>query len=113
MDRTTIKEKGRKKFIREKANSLKEKPARKAPAKTVMRKAGRYRAIEMAKKELNEARQAGAPDQEQQPYSATDRAETFAANTAHEAVRLPVSAIERQIRADRSNSFHHETYLIY
>ena len=75
MERSKAKEAGRKKAIREKANALKDKPPRKAPAKEVIKQAGRYHAIETAKKQLNEAKQTVVPDQDQQPYNAVDKVE--------------------------------------
>ena len=67
MERSKVKEAGRKKDVRDRANALKEKTPRKAPAKEIIKQAGRYHAIETAKKQLNEARQAIVPDKEQQP----------------------------------------------
>ena len=64
MERSKAKEAGRKKAIREKANTLKDKPPRKAPAKEAIKRAGRYHAIETAKRQLSEAQQAIAPDQD-------------------------------------------------
>ena len=72
MEHSKAKDAGRKKAIREKANALKDKPPRKAPTKEVIKQAGRYHAIETAKKQLTEAQQAIAPDREQQPYTAAD-----------------------------------------
>lgn len=89
MERASAKERGRKKLIRDRANALKEAPSRKAPAKSVIKQAGRYHAIETAKKQLNEARQAVVPDQEQQPYTATDKVESYAVNIAHEIIPPP------------------------
>ena len=109
MERSKAKEAGRKKTIRDKANALKEKPPRKAPAKEVIKQAGRYHAIETAKKQLSEAQQAIAPDQEQQPYTAVDKVEDYAGSIAHEAVQLPVPASERRRQAAKKNAFHRET----
>ncbi len=107
MERSKAKETGRRKVIREKANALKEKPPRKAPACTVMKQAGRYRAIETAKKQLVEARQAVSPDQEQQHYTAVDKVEAYSANAAHELLQsLPATPKSKQ-RSD--NPFHDET----
>ena len=72
MERGKAKEAGRRKYIRGKANALKEAPPRKAPAKEVIKQAGRYHAIETARKQFTEAQQAIAPDREQQPYTAVD-----------------------------------------
>lgn len=107
MERSKAKEAGRRKVIREKANALKEKPPRKAPASTVMKQAGRYRAIETAKKQLVEARQAVSPDQEQQHYTAVDKVEAYSANATHELLQsLPATPKSKQ-RSD--NPFHDET----
>ena len=75
MERNKAKEAGRKKAIREKANALMDKPPRKAPTKEAIKQAGRYHAIETAKKQLSEAKQAIVPDEEQQPYTAVDKVE--------------------------------------
>lgn len=109
MERNKAKEAGRKKTIRDKANALKEKPPRKAPAKEVIKQAGRYHAIEAARKQLIEAQQAIAPDQEQQPYTAVDKVEDYAGSIVHELVLTPVSALERGRLAAKKNAFHHET----
>ena len=84
MERSKAKEAGRKKTIRDKANALKDKPPRKALTKEVIKQAGRYHAIETAKKQLTEAQQAIAPDREQQPNTAVDKVETYTANIVHE-----------------------------
>ena len=109
MERSKAKEAGRKKYIREKANALKDKPPRKAPTKEVIEQAGRYHAIETAKKLLSEAQQAIAPDQEQQPYTAVDKVEDYAGSIVHEAVQLPVPTLERSRREAKKNAFHRET----
>ena len=87
MERSKAKEAGRKKLTREKANALKDKPPRKAPAKEAIKQVGRYHAIETAKKQLSEAQQAIAPDQEQQPYTAVDKVEGYTANVVHEVIQ--------------------------
>ena len=108
MERSKAKEAGRKKAIREKANAVKDRPPRKAPTKEVIKQAGRYHAIETAKKQLSEAQQAIAPDQEQQPNTAVDKAETYFANAAHEVLQaLPSAGRPRQ---HPDNPFHRETY---
>ena len=107
MERSKAKEAGRKKTIRDKANALKEKPPRKAPAKEAIRQAGRYHAIETAKKQLSEAQQAIAPDREQQPYTAVDKVETYTANAAHEVLQALPSAGKPRQHTD--NPFHRET----
>lgn len=109
MERRKAKEVGRRKAIREKANALKDRPPRKAPTKETIKQAGRYRAIETARKQLNEARQTVVPDQEQQPYTAVDKAEDYAGSIVHEAVQLPIPASERRRQAAKKNAFHHET----
>lgn len=109
MERSKAKEAGRKKYIREKANALKDKPPRKAPTKEVIKKADRYHAIEMAQKQVSEAQQAIVPEQDQQPYTAVDKVEDFAGSIAHEAVQLPVPASERRRQAAKRNAFHRET----
>ena len=107
MERSKAKEAGRRKVIREKTNALKEKPPRKAPAKEVIKQAGRYHAIETAKKQLTEAQQGIAPDQEQQPYTAVDKVEIYSANAAHEVLRALPSAPKSNPRTN--NTFHGET----
>lgn len=109
MERSKAKEAGRKKTIREKANALKDKPPRKAPAKEVIKQAGRYHAIETAKKQFAEAQQTIAPDQEQQPYTAIDKVEDYAGSIAHDLVQLPVPTLERSGRKAKKNAFHRET----
>ena len=109
MERSKAKEAGRKKTIREKANALKDKPPRKAPTKEVIKKAGRYHAIEMAQKQVSEAQQAIVPEQDQQPYTAVDKVEDYAGSIIHEAVQLPVSTLERSGRDAKKNAFHRET----
>lgn len=109
MERSKAKEAGRKNTIRDKANALKDKPPRKAPTKEVIKKAGRYHAIETAKKQLSEAQQAIAPDQEQQPYTAVDKVQDYASSIAHDLVQLPVPTLERSGRKAKKNAFHCET----
>jgi len=86
MERSKAKEAGRKKTIRDKADALKDKPPRKAPAKEAIKQAGRYHAIETATKQRSEAQQAIAPDQEHQPYTAVDKAEDYAGSIANGAI---------------------------
>ena len=109
MERSKAKEAGRKKAIRDKSNALKDKPPRKAPTKEVIKQAGRYHAIETAKKQLTEAQQAIAPDREPQPNTAVDKVEDYAGSIVHELVRTPVSALERGRLAAKKNAFHRET----
>ena len=106
MERSKAKEAGRRKYIREKANALKDKPPRKAPTKEAIKQAGRYHAIETAKKQLSEAQQAIAPDQEQQPYTAVDKVESYAANVVHEVIQPPDHPPQRQ----HGNVSHRETH---
>lgn len=105
MERSKAKEAGRKKLVRERADALKDKPPRKAPSKEVIKQAGRYHAIETAKKQLNEARQAVAPDQEQQPYTAVDKVESYSATIAHELIPAP----DPPHREKQGNVSHGET----
>jgi len=74
---------------------IKEKPDSKLTPKAVMRRAGRYKAIEAARKQVQEARQ-----QEQEPYSATDMVESYTAGAVHEIIRYP---------RHENNPFHRET----
>ena len=107
MERSKAKEAGRKKAIRDKADALKDKSPRKSPAKEAIKQAGRYHAIETARKQFTEAQQAIAPDREQQPYTAVDKVETYSANAAHEVLQsLPATTKSKQ-RSD--NPFHGET----
>lgn len=61
------------------------------------------------KKQLSEAQQAIAPDQEQQPYTAVDKVEDYTGSIAHDLVQLPVPASERRRQAAKKNAFHRET----
>ena len=74
---------------------IKEKPDSKLTPKAAMRRAGRYKAIEAARKQVQEARQ-----QEQEPYSATDKVESYTAGAVHEVIRYP---------RHENNPFHRET----
>ena len=109
MERSKAKEAGRKKAIREKVNALKDKPPRKAPTKEAIKQVGRYHAIETAKKQLSEAQQAIAPDQDQQPYTAVDKVEDYVGSIARTIVQLPVPTLERSGREAKKNAFHRET----
>ena len=106
MERSKAKEAGRKKAIREKTNALKDKPPRKAPTKEAIKQASRYHAIETAKKQLSEAQQTLAPDQEQQPYTAVDKVESYTANVVHEVIQPPDHPPHRQ----HGNVSHRETH---
>ena len=101
MERNRVKEAGRKKFIRERANAQKEKPPRKAPTSAAMKQAGRHLAVDSAKKQLKETRQSVSPEPEQESYSATEKVESYTANAAYDAVYY---AAHRQ-----GNAFHRET----
>ena len=109
MERSKAKDAGRKKAIRDKADALKDKPPRKAPAKEAIKQAGRYHAIETAKKQLNEAKQTVVPDQDQQPYNAVDKVEDYAGSIVSDLVQLPISASERRRQPAKTNAFHRET----
>ena len=74
---------------------IKEKPDSKLTPKAVMRRAGRYKAIEAARKQVQ-----GAQQQEQEPYSATDMVESYTAGAVHEIIRYP---------RYENNPFHRET----
>ena len=106
MERSKAKEAGRKKLVRERADALKDKPPRKAPSKEVIKQAGRYHAIETAKKQLLDARQAVAPDQDQQPYTAVDKVESYSATIAHELIPAP----DHPHREKQGNVSHGETH---
>lgn len=109
MERSKAKEAGRKRLVRKKADILKKRPPRKAPGKEIIKQAGRYRTMETARKQLNEAKQSIAPDQEQQPYTAVDKVERYSVNAAHNAWRaLPVGA-RKKYSSVGDNSFHGET----
>lgn len=109
MARSRAKEAGRKRFVREKADTLKERRLLKAPSKEIIKQAGRYRTIETVRKQLNEAKQSIAPDQEQQPYTAVDKVVRYSVNAAHNAWRaLPVGA-RKKYSSVGDNSFHGET----
>ena len=65
--------------------------------------------METARKQLNEAKQTIALDQEQQPYTAVDKVERYSVNAAHNAWRaLPVGA-RKKYSSVGDNSFHGET----
>ena len=74
---------------------IKEKPDSKLTTKAAMRRAGRYKAIEAARTQVQEAQQ-----QEQEPYSATDKVESYTAGAVHEIIRYP---------RHENNPFHRET----
>ena len=74
---------------------IKEKPDSKLTPKAAMRRTGRYKAIEAARKQVQEAQQ-----QEQEPYSATDMVESYTAGAVHEVIRYP---------RHENNPFHRET----
>ena len=101
MERSKAKEAGRRKYIRETAKALKDKPPRRAPAKEAIKQAGRYHAIEMAQKQFSEAQQAIVPEQDQQPYTAVDKVESYSATIAHELIPH---------REQRGNMSHGETH---
>ncbi len=105
MERNSLKEKGRRKLIRGKANAAKKQPTRKGPTKEFIKQAGRRRAIEAAKKQLIEAQQTAAQEQEQQPYSAVDTVESVAAYGADELVHYVGQPHSKQ----PENVFHRET----
>ncbi len=124
MEKSRAKDAGRRKAVREKARALKDRKPRKSPASAVMKQAGRYRAIDTARKQLNEARQAIVPNQEQESYTATDKVETYAANAAHDVLRIPthkaptaqdrmrLEAVKEYQHAKaepEKNTFHRET----
>ena len=79
---------------------IKEKPDSKLTPKAAMRRAGRYKAIEAARKQVQEVQQSAAPQQEQEPYSATDKLESYTAGAVHEIIRYP---------RHENNPFHRET----
>ena len=87
MDKRTIREAGRKKAVRDRVwERRQEQPCRKSG--TIMRQAGRYRAIDTAKKQVNEARNALTPEPDQEPYTATDKVETAVANSVYAAMKI-------------------------
>ena len=79
---------------------IKEKTDSKLTPKAAMRRAGRYKAIEAARKQFREAQQSAAPQQDQEPYSATDKVESYTAGAVHEIIRYP---------RYENNPFHRET----
>jgi len=79
---------------------IKEKPDSKLTPKAAMRRAGRYKAIEAARKQVQEAKHSAAPQQEQEPYSATDKVESYTASAVHEIIHYP---------RHENNPFHRET----
>ena len=91
MDKRTIREAGRKKAVRDRVwERRQEQPCRKSG--TIMRQAGRYRAIDTAKKQVNEARNALTPEPDQEPYTATDKVETAVANSVYAAMKIALQA---------------------
>ena len=68
---------------------IKEKSDSKLTPKAAMRRAGRYKAIEAARKQVQEAQHSAAPQQEQEPYSATDKVESYTAGAVHEIIHYP------------------------
>lgn len=122
MDKRTIREAGRKKAVRDRVwERRQEQPCRKSG--TIMRQAGRYRAIDTAKKQVNEARNALTPEPDQEPYTATDKVETVAANSVYAAMNIalckptPQQLMRREAVKDykrrrsqaNKNPFHDET----
>lgn len=122
MDKRTIREAGRKKAVRDRVRERRQKqPRRKSSA--IMRQAGRYRVIDTAKKLISEARQALTPEPEQEPYTATDKVETAAANSVYEAMNIAlrkltpqqlmrreaVKEYKRRRFQAKKNPFHDET----
>ena len=122
MDKHTIREAGRKKAVRDRVRERRQKqPCRKSG--TIMRQAGRYRAIDTAKKQVNEARNALTPEPDQEPYTATDKVETVAANSVYAAMNIalckptPQQLMRREAVKDykrrrsqaNKNPFHAET----
>lgn len=122
MDKRTIREAGRKKGVRDRVRERKQKqPRRKSSA--IMRQAGRYRALDTAKKQINEMRQALPPELEQEPYTATDKVETAAANSVYTVMNIalqkptPQQLMRREAVKDykrrrfqaKKNPFHDET----
>ncbi len=122
MDKHTIREAGRKKAVRDRVRERRQKqPCRKSG--TIMRQAGRYRAIDTAKKQVNEARNALTPEPDQEPYTATDKVETVAANSVYAAMNIalckptPQQLMRREAVKDykrrrsqaNKNPFHDET----
>ena len=105
MEQNKTKEAGRRKLIRDKAIALKKQPTRKGPTKEFIKQAGRQRAIEAAKKQLTEAQQNAAQEQEQQPCSVVDTVESVAAYGADELIHYTWQPHNRQ----PENVFHRET----
>ncbi len=79
---------------------IKEKPDSKLTPKAAVRRAGRYKAIEAARKQVRETQQSAASQQDQEPYSATDKVESYTSGAVHEIIRYP---------RHENNPFHRET----
>ena len=79
---------------------IKEKMDSKLTPKAAMRHAGRYKAIEAARKQVQAAQKSAAPQQDQEPYSATDKVESYTAGAVHEIIHYP---------RHENNPFHRET----
>ena len=79
---------------------IKEKPDSKLTPKAAMLRAGRYKAIEAARKQVQEEQKSAAPQQDQEPYSAMDKVESYTAGAVHEIIRYP---------RHETNPFHRET----
>lgn len=122
MDKHTIREASRKKAVRDRVRERRQKqPRRKSSA--IMRQTGCYRAIDTAKKQISEARQALTPEPEQEPYTATDKVETAVANSVYAAMKIalrkptPQQLMRREAVKDykrrrfqaKKNPFHDET----
>jgi len=122
MDKRAIRETGRKKAVRDRVREHKQKQPRRKPS-AIMRQAGRYRALDTAKKQVNEAQNALIPEPDQEPYTATDKVETAAANSVYEAMNIalrkptPQRLMRREAVKDykrrrfqaKKNPFHDET----
>lgn len=106
MDRRTINENGRKRYIRESGIGQKQKVIHKA--NIYMRKAGRYHAIDTAKKQAVKKWKEEA-ELDHESSSAVDKVESFAASTVQTAMQLPASALEWRRWEAKKNAFHRET----
>lgn len=96
MDKNNFREKGQAPDIREKPQTEKPKPVKKAAARAM-----RYKAVETARKQLQEAKAAAVPEDARQDDNAVDQVEDMTALAVQE---LP------RIHAPIKNVFHGETH---
>ncbi len=109
MERSTAKKLSRRKLIRKRTEEIKKKSRCKKPAKEIIKRLGRYKAIEAAKKQLSETQQSVVQDAERQTYTAVDEVECYSTNAAIEVLQISPHGKGNPSASIRGNSFHGET----